>query len=424
MVKRKDLIECIEKIFHIPKNYFVKNDLKEWIKLNIKSQKSKLYKMEFPTLYGTEKNGKTKIWKATIEKNGDNATVTIEYGQLDGKKQISTREYTSGKNIGKKNETTPYTQCFLETERKWKDKKEKEDYKELDDESENKVENPGKFFPMLAGKYEPNTDKKKRTDIEYPCFVQPKLDGLRCLMYMKDGKVIAQSRTGTYFDSVQHITSALLSFFKSFNVVLDGELYTNEIPFEVLAGIIKKKKISDEDRIKLNIVKYHIYDMIDPDTSLPFIKRYEFISKNVPRHKNIEIVDTILVKSVDEFKTQFATYIEQGYEGIMLRNINSVYRQGFRSNDLQKYKEFQEEEYVITGFDQGVGRDQGTVIWKCENKDGREFNVRPKGTIEFRKELFKNGRQYIGKKLTVIFQELSELGIPRFPVGKAIRDNY
>ena len=377
--------------------------------------------MELPTLYGTEKNGKTKIWKASIEKNGNHATVTFEYGQLDGKKQISTREYTTGKNIGKKNETTPYTQCLIETERKWKDKKEKEDYKEENDMEEVETE-VDKIFPMLAGKYEPRTDKKKRTDIQYPCFVQPKLDGIRCIMYMKDGKIMAQSRTGTYFNSVDHITSALVPFFNSFRVVLDGELYTNEIPFEVLAGIIKKKKITSEDQLKLNIVKYHIYDMIDSE--LLFIERSQFISKNVLEHEHLEIVDTVLVKSINEFKTRFAFYIEHGYEGIMLRNINSLYRQGFRSNDLQKYKEFQEEEYVIIGFEQGSWRDQGTVIWKCETKDGREFSVRPKGTIEFRKDLFKNGDKYIGKKLTVIFQELSELGIPRFPVGKAIRNNY
>jgi DNA ligase-1 len=108
----------------------------------------------------------------------------------------------------------------------------------------------------------------------------------------------------------------------------------------------------------------------------------------------------------------------------MLRNIDSVYQQGFRSNDLQKYKEFQEEEYLIVGFDQGDGRDKGTVIWKCQTKEGRMFSVRPRGTNEHRQKLFKNGKSYVGKQLTVIFQELSELNVPRFPVGKAVRDNY
>ena len=82
-----------------------------------------------------------------------------------------------------------------------------------------------------------------------------------------------------------------------------------------------------------------------------------------------------------------------------------------------------ESEYEIVGFKQGDGRDKGTVIWVCKT-DNKEFSVRPKGTIDSRKELFINAKSCIGKKLTVIYQELSEMGVPRFPVGKAIRDDY
>ena len=385
----------------------------------------------FDTLYGTEKNGKIKVWNASVQENADGtATATIEYGQIDGKKQTTVRDYTEGKNIGRKNETTPYTQSIQETQRKWTDKKEKEGYTTempLDD----KKEAIGTvIFPMLAGKYEPQTAKKKRTDIQYPCFVQPKLDGLRCITYINTtGKaVVAQSRTGGLFDSVAHITSVLLPIFKAHpRVALDGELYTKDISFETLAGIIKKKKITDADRDVLKHVKYHIYDMIHLDNpDMPYIERHQFICKVVQTHSSpfLEIVRTDKVKSVDEFKEKFGEFVANDYEGIMLRNIDSVYQQGFRSNDLQKYKEFQEEEYPIVGFDQGDGRDKGTVIWKCQTKEGRAFSVRPRGTHEHRQDLFKNGESFVGKQLTVIFQELSELNVPRFPVGKAVRDNY
>ena len=394
----------------------------------------------FQTLYGIEKNGKVKVWNAVVEENADgSATATIEYGQIDGKKQTAVRNYTEGKNIGRKNETTPYTQCVQETERKWKDKKEKEGYTtEMPDEEPraqpqkdaDKTSAGTVIYPMLAGKYEPQTAKKKRTDIQYPCFVQPKLDGLRCITYINaSGKsVIAQSRTGGAFDSVSHITHELLPIFKTHpRVALDGELYTKDVPFETLAGIIKKKKLADADRELLKHVKYHIYDMIHLDNpEMPYIDRHQFICKVVHAYSSpfLEIVRTDTVKTVDEFKEKFGEFVANDYEGIMLRNINSVYQQGFRSNDLQKYKEFHEEEYPIVGFDQGDGRDKGTVIWKCQTKEGRVFSVRPRGTNEHRQELFKNGKSYIGKQLTVIFQELSELNVPRFPVGKAVRDNY
>ena len=387
----------------------------------------------FQTLYGIEKNGKVKVWNASVEENADStATVIIEYGQIDGKKQIATRNYTEGKNIGRKNETTPYAQCVQETERKWKDKKEKEGYTDVHPEKDTDEKSSATtiIFPMLAGKYEPQTAKKKRTDIQYPCFVQPKLDGLRCITYINasDKGIIAQSRTGGTFESVGHITHTLLPIFKAHpHIALDGELYTKDVPFETLAGIIKKKKLTDVDRELLKHVKYHVYDMIHLDNpEMPYVERQQFICQTLQASQSpfLEIVRTDTVKTVDEFKEKFSEFVANDYEGIMLRNINSVYQQGFRSNDLQKYKEFHEEEYPIVGFDQGDGRDKGTVIWKCQTKEGRPFSVRPRGTNEHRQELFKNGKSYIGKQLTVIFQELSELSVPRFPVGKAVRDNY
>lgn len=383
---------------------------------------------EFPVLYGIEKSGSIRMWHAKVVENGDKtATATITYGQIDGKKQITIRECKAGKNIGRSNETTPFEQCRLETERKWLDKKEKEQYTtempstEKEDEDEVIVATQGKHFPMLAATYKPST--AKRNDIIYPCLVQPKLDGLRCIMYMLDGKVMAQSRTGGYFESVGHLTRVLTPFFECYpDAILDGELYTRAVPFETLAGLIKKKKISAKDQEQLNHVCYHMYDMI-PTTPMPFHERITWLNRT-PSHVSLVPVETLRVTSVEEFQKQFSIYVEQGYEGIMLRNENGLYREGYRSNDLQKYKEFQEDEYPIVGYEQGDGRDAGCVIWVCENKEGKRFNVRPKGTMEQRREWFTNGKDHVGKMLTVIFQELSEQNIPRFPVGKAIRDGY
>lgn len=370
----------------------------------------------FPTIFSVEKNGKTRMWNAIVQSyaNG-HATATITYGQLDGKQQTSVRNYTEGKNKGKTNETTPYEQCFSETERKWKDKKEKESY------SENLMVTASvtKIFPMLAATY--STQSSKKNDIVYPCFVQPKLDGLRCVMYKQNGQIMAQSRTGSYFETLEYLTKSMEPVFNKYpNLVLDGELYTMDIPFEILAGLLKKKHITKEDSEKLEKhVCYHVYDLV---TEEPFFKRHEFLSQLVfPKY--IQLVYTLEISSVQDFKSCFSNFVVTGYEGIMLRNKNGMYKTGYRSNDLQKYKEFMEEEYVIIGFEEGDGRDKGCVIWVCQT-NGKEFRVRPRGTILQRREWFQKGSTYVGKKLTVIFQELSEQGIPRFPVGKAIRDEY
>jgi DNA ligase-1 len=381
----------------------------------------------FPVLYGTEKNGKVKTWSTFVLKHTceDKAISLIEFGQIDGKKQTVIREYTEGKNIGKKNETTPLQQCINETLKKWKDKKEKESYKEssfalfpVGKEEEHKEE---KYFPMLAHTYEPNTKKNKKNDISFPCFVQPKLDGLRCIMYLVNNQIKCQSRTGMFFDSLSHITEELKDFYYKNNVILDGELYTESIPFEELSGLIKKKKLSDEDREKLKVIKYHVYDIINEKT---YENRIKDLNSYINNFQYTVKVDSYQVENNTQFKNYFSKFIQYGYEGIMLRNVNGLYKCNYRSHDLQKYKEFCEAEYIISSFKEGDGRDKGTVIWVCKTDEGKEFSVRPRGTIEKRRELYNNGKTYIGRKLTVIYQELSEMRIPRFPVGKDIRDGY
>ena len=415
-------------------------------------QKQRIHLQSFPPLVGESKTGKTKIWKADIfqEPSTKYAYVVIQHGQKDGKLQADEREYKEGKNIGRANETTPLEQCIAETNRKWTDKKEKEGYLEEKDSlsavsvTTACVASPmATFFPMLAQTYEPDTKQKKKQVIAFPCYVQPKLDGLRCVMYPLDKtygtNIVAQSRTGSKFETVNHISQvnpAIKMFFHTHpTCVLDGELYTTEIPFEELAGLIKKKKISDADLKRLEKVEYHIYDMFDhAQPGLSFEERYDILLKQINwpasssasnnANNNIRLVDTVLINEKDQFRQQFAKYVQSGYEGIMLRNRTGKYLENHRSSDLQKYKEFFEEEYPIVGFGEGDGRDKGTVIWQCVTPEGERFSVRPKGTIEFRREQFSNAAANVGKRLTVIYQELSTKGVPRFPVGKSIRDGF
>jgi DNA ligase-1 len=434
----------------------------------------------FPKLYAVDKNGKIKIWTATVLQPIDKKAVAVGYatsrithGYIDGKQQVTLRDYNTGKNIGRSNETTPLMQCMSETRRKWTDKKEKEGYSETkpadygegygdvsnnyfgkgecddgwdsDDDSDNRP-----FLPMLAQTFNPadaivaGAGSKKKKVITFPCFVQPKLDGLRCVSYMKrsgnDVFVALQSRTGALFTGLPHIAAALRPYLSQHSsVVIDGELYTDQMPFEELAGLIKKKKITDSDVERLKKVKYHVYDIYDhAQSNMPYSERMDVLSSAVRRCACIAndtlmasdmvavvvLVRTEKISTLADFRRLFSEFVEAGYEGIMLRNATGVYRANYRSNDLQKYKEFLEDEYRIIDYTQGEGRDAGAVIWLCETADGKEFTVRPRGTMEQRREWFNNGGSYIGKKLTVIFQELTEEGKPRFPVGKAVRDGY
>jgi ATP-dependent DNA ligase len=129
------------------------------------------------------------------------------------------------------------------------------------------------------------------------------------------------------------------------------------------------------------------------------------------------------VSTESEIHAAQARFVEEGYEGAMVRNLTGAYAIGKRSANLQKVKTFLDGEYPIIGYTDGTGGETGCVIWECQTPDGQTFRVRPRGTQEDRKVLFQNGSDYIGQQLTVRYQELTDDGVPRFPVGIAIR-NY
>jgi DNA ligase-1 len=122
--------------------------------------------------------------------------------------------------------------------------------------------------------------------------------------------------------------------------------------------------------------------------------------------------------SKNDIKQFHDSYIKKGYEGLIIRNKKGAYQEKYRSKNLQKYKEFQDDEFEIIDYTEGTGKEKDLIIWVCQTKDGKTFQVRPKGTHEERKKLYKNGKKHIGKMLTVVFQELTNDGIPRFPTTR------
>ena len=117
-------------------------------------------------------------------------------------------------------------------------------------------------------------------------------------------------------------------------------------------------------------------------------------------------------------------YIKRGFEGSMARNADSKYLFGYRSVDLLKVKRFLDAEYKVIGFTEGSAVESGAIVFICETDDGQEFSVRPTGTHDERKVWFAHGETFIGKMLTVKYQELSNDGVPRFPVGLHFREEW
>lgn len=363
----------------------------------------------FPILYTVKKNGKKQFWSICIENDINYSTIVIKYGILDGKITISKRIINSGKNIGKENETTHFEQAVSEAKSKWNKKKYQDYQEDQEDQEDNKI-----ILPMLAFDY-----NKRGKDIKTPCYIQPKLDGIRAIL--NNNKF--QSRTGKFFPHLEHILNEL----KSIKYNLDGELYSYTLPFEDISGIVRKEKLDEKYKNCIHQIIFVVYDIVLP---IDYNERYNILIKmfNTKTFKYIKIINNDILYKKEEISKIHKKYVEKGYEGVILRNYEGKYDIKNRSKNLQKYKLFKDDEYKIIDFTDGEGIEKGLVIWICETSSGNVFNVRPRGTHQERKILYKNAHIYINKLLTVKYFELTTKqedgrgGIPRFPVGISIRD--
>jgi hypothetical protein len=383
----------------------------------------------FPELIGEAQTGKTKTWSVCVLNRDGCGVIQTTHGYVDGKKQVNEKIISEGKNIGKKNETSPLQQAINEARSAWVKKKESgyspmgvtDDIDRDDDNLKGAAAAAGAGrskgiddevpSPMLAHDY-----NKRGKSITFPCFVQRKYDGTRCVGMPGKGLF---SRNKKRYPHLDHIISEINRL--PSNIILDGELYSDSLTFQEIVGIVKRETLHKGDEEKQMQIKFHIYDIIND--SMTYEQRYANIQMifNKYKFKYLELVKTELCESEEKMKKIHDTYVSEGYEGIMLRNKLGLYKNA-RSADLQKFKCFEESEFEVVGFKEGEGQEEGCVIWICKTVDGKIFNCRPRGSREDRIEMFTKGESYLGKMLTVIYQEMTDSNVPRFPVAKAFRD--
>ena len=197
--------------------------------------------------------------------------------------------------------------------------------------------------PMLA--YPVST---KPIDYSKPVFIQPKLDGVRCVIQanikrhiltpdLNEIEVKAYSRTGKEWKNIDHILEQLIPFFTKYpDVILDGELYNHDFKdnFEKIISMVRKTKPTDEARLEsAENVQFHCYDIIDE--TLTFEERNEWIESNLQESYCIDLVSTSKVTAEPAAKMTHKINLANGYEGSILRT-NDVYKCG-RSWSLRKF---------------------------------------------------------------------------------------
>ena len=285
-----------------------------------------------------------------------------------------------------------------------------------------------RYKPMLAY---PVSDKP--IDYSKPIFIQPKLDGVRCLIqYDSDpthefhncSRVEAYSRTGKLWKNIDHILKELEPFFQKYpDVILDGELYNHDLRdnFEKIISLVRKTKPTDEDRLEASKkTQFHCYDMVNKH--LKFSDRDKWLHSNLRESYCVKHVETTLCTGENDAKLFHQDNLQLGYEGSIVR-LDNVYKNG-RSWSLRKFKDFHDTEAKLTSWVEGKGKRIGTIgKFMAVDADGNEFGMPVMDKFEYLQKNFKKMQGWVGKTATFTYFERTKAGSYRHPLFKAIR-NY
>ena len=278
-----------------------------------------------------------------------------------------------------------------------------------------------KIKPMLAYPV-----SKKPIDYSKPVFIQPKLDGVRCLIQHNAGHIVAYSRTGKVWKNINHILYELIPFFKKHpNIVLDGELYNHDFKddFESIISMVRKTKPTSIDRlISRENVQFHCYDIVDKRRK--FSTRDNWIKDNLLENYCVKQLRTMQVPDEDHAKWQHKVNLEEGYEGSIVR-LDDPY-QCKRSHSLRKFKDFHDAEADIVGYDEGKGKRTGTLgKFLMQDDDGNQFGCPPGKGYNYKDlaKMLENAHEYMGQRATFTYFERTKAGSYRHPLFKCIR-NY
>lgn len=261
-------------------------------------------------------------------------------------------------------------------------------------------------------------------------YASRKIDGVRCSFYWDGFQIKTASRGGGDYDMavrqmIQH--PQLIEFFsKHPDYVLDGELYKHGKSLQQISGAVRKEKESTP------WLEYYIYDVMIPD--MVFEKRLEILEEIKeelqldfqPEREwgentlHFQMVPHEKVTGWNAIKKLHDIYVEEGWEGCVIRDPNKPYKFGGRGSEMIKVKMYQDAEFEITGISEGLREED--MCFTLVTDDGIEFKAKPMGSRELKQQYREDLDNLIGKMATVKFFYLSDEGTPLQPVLKCIRD--
>ncbi|MES0134544.1 hypothetical protein NKJ88_06210 [Mesorhizobium sp. M0016] len=363
-------------------------------------------------IYKRDSVGNVRVWFYEVVGDGYRTTSGLQ----DGMKTTTAMTICTPKS-----QATAHEQALFEANADMTKKLERDYHRDIAD-----IDTPLMFKPMLAQPYE---------TVSFPCFAQPKLDGVRCIATAKG----LFSRQGKRFLGVPHIEEALAEVFAlNPGLIFDGELYNHDLKDDfnqIVSAVKKQKPTAEQIAASAELVEYHVYDLpsIQGNTATrQAALRTIFASEREPVLQSIftglasgspiKLVDTRAAVDQAHLDGLYLNWIEAGYEGQMVR-LNGPY-ENKRSKNLLKRKEFQDEEFEISMIGEGLGNWAGYakfVEFMLPGDKRTESGERPKagikGTQAFAKDLLARKDSLVGKSVKVKFFNYTPAGIPRFPVA-------
>jgi DNA ligase 1 len=258
-------------------------------------------------------------------------------------------------------------------------------------------------------------EKKRLDKWGFPVLVQPKLDGDRCRAIIdNEGSILLLSSEENQIKSVPHIEEALHRVPGLRGIELDGELYTHGISHQQIHGVVGRTKNIHGEYDK---IQYHIFDLVggEPQGKRTFALTHLILEPPLVR------VPSFLCSSFEDVMKVLDELMAQGYEGIIVRNIEYPYMRK-RSTGMMKLKPRKSDEYVIVGCQEEISKDGepkdslGSLVLQSDL--GHIFNVGTGSflTRENRHSLWLVRDKLIGKTAVVKYQHLTAKRVPRFPV--------
>lgn len=370
------------------------------------------YDIVFPTtkFFAKDQTGNIRVWSisgviGTRPKDGSQfGNIKFQFGTVDGVQQEEVEwvyEGLQSRNLKEQILSRINSRIHNKKKLGYVDKIE-------DAQSNHRVNLLGLKRPMLAKKFK---DESEKINWEKGVYIQPKLNGERCLINKCDGEVTAYSRQGIKFTTLDHIIDIVKQIPGDFT--LDGELYTHGVKLQTINSWVKRKQENTKR------IQYSIYDIVADSNYTSRKSILESIQQQIGFNDSVNIVPSFMVTSEDNAFWYRDLFIKDGYEGAMIRINEFPYQDGKRSKSLLKMKKALDGEFLVCDICDSV---HGWAILMCATSDGKIFSVSAPGSIEEKTEIYLEKEKYIGRYCQIEFFEWTIDKKPFHPVALRFRD--